>query len=65
MFSGLCLSLYPAGAQEGFPRRRLTSVLRNKLMEVPDCADTLIVAHPLKSTRLFWRIFSVIRRQFL
>ncbi|RAZ98322.1 hypothetical protein DK853_15065 [Klebsiella oxytoca] len=44
MFSGLGLSHYPAGTQEGFPRRRLTSVLRNMLMEVPVCADNLSVA---------------------
>ncbi|MDK3203657.1 hypothetical protein QMQ04_16335, partial [Escherichia coli] len=25
LFSGLCLSLYPAGTQEGFPRRQHTS----------------------------------------
>jgi hypothetical protein len=35
------------------------------LMEVPDCADNLIVAQPGVFTRLFWRNFSANRRQFL
>ncbi|ATG04158.1 hypothetical protein CRH15_07230 [Lelliottia amnigena] len=38
---GLCLSLYPAGSREGFPRHQHPSC--RAVGEVPVCADTLIV----------------------
>ncbi|MBW8960066.1 hypothetical protein [Escherichia coli] len=43
LFSGLCLSLYPAGTQEGFPRRQHTSF--EHVVEVPVGVDALIVCH--------------------
>ena len=43
LFSGLCLSLYPAGTQEGFPRRQHTPF--EHVVEVPVGVDALIVCH--------------------
>ncbi|AST81801.1 hypothetical protein CI104_23275 [Citrobacter farmeri] len=42
LFSGLCLSLYPAGSREGFPRRQHPSF--EHVVEVPVCVDTVIVS---------------------
>ncbi|MFQ7388653.1 MAG: redox-sensitive transcriptional activator SoxR [Escherichia sp.] len=43
LFSGLCLSLYPAGSREGFPRRQHTSF--EHVVEVPVGVDALIVCY--------------------
>ncbi|AUO67106.1 hypothetical protein WM46_21585 [Citrobacter freundii complex sp. CFNIH2] len=42
LFSGLCLSLYPAGSREGFPRRQHPSF--EHVVEVPVCVDTVSVS---------------------
>ncbi len=43
LFSGLCLSRYPAGTQEGFPRRQHTSF--EHVVEVPVGVDSVIECH--------------------
>ena len=43
LFSGLCLSLYPVGSREGFPRLQHTSF--EHVVEVPACVDILILCH--------------------
>ncbi|AWX79414.1 hypothetical protein DMS64_09055 [Klebsiella variicola] len=65
MFSGLCLSHYLAGSREGFPRHRRPSVLRNLLMEVPVCVDTLTMAAAAIFSLLFCRNFPGNERLFL
>ena len=58
LFSGLCLSLYPAGTQEGFPRRQHTSF--EHVVEVPVGVDALIVCY-----RRFFASVKVHRRFFI
>ena len=42
LFSGLCLSLYPAGTQEGFPD---VNTSFEHVVEVPVGVDALIVCY--------------------
>ena len=67
LFSGLCLSLYPAGTQEGFPRRQHTSF--EHVVEVPVGVDALIVCHRrfFASVKVYFltAIFCHLRRFFI